>query len=344
MTNVYLVESPLQLLSAIEAKASFPLTESIIIVRNSSTVKNNQQMEIVRNLTTWSEIIIIKTFFYTFDSDIQLIHLLRRLQSRKLDIDNLFVGEYRSWVHRLFHKNLACKHIYLLDDGAAIINVQKNLIAMGKEYPYINKMKLLLLQIWSAAHGLHWKTVAIPNLFTCFDLMPVSAQMIKKNTFGFVRQLLDKKPVEPNEIFFFGSTLSNPLSPVNGIISRDDEIAYIQKISTYFRTKGKMLVYIPHRGEDSAKLDRIRQECGLRVKNFVLPAEIELMNITSMPEGIASFYSTALFTVSRLHPFSSVEAFRMPSSAINPVYAESINSVYNEYANAFRVIDIDDIN
>lgn len=337
--NLYIVESPFQLLSAIEAKHFFATSKSILIIRYSSQATNTQ-LEEMKKLAHWDEIIEIRSLLNVNMSNIMLLGALKRLQGQSIFFDKIFIGEYRSRSMRLFFDILNPIECFLLDDGNITIEIQNKYLPFCLDYDYVSTTtKKMLKNIFYAVSRVYFhapknKRCDI-DLFTCFELSAFdNKQKVIKHNFEYNKTMAIGKKILADTIYFFGGNISE-----EGIIDIKAEITLLRNIKDYFHIQQKTVIYIPHRRESVKKLEQIKLFFD-DVLYFKYPAEMQFVLAREIPSGIASFCSTALFTVSRMYKFESVNAFMLPLDNIRQEYAQDIAAVYNEYAKTMEVISL----
>jgi hypothetical protein len=341
-----IAESPFQLLSAIEARDYFKDEYAILILKYSGRAhkKNDLQLQTTKEFNNFDEVFEIRPFSGVLESNLRLLFILKMFQIKKIEFTKIFISEYRSWYHRKFWDVLAPKENYVLDDGSNTVELQKSYFPTGKYYELSKGLKKKLKQIY-------FKLISIflynnrdasshkdINLFTCFDLEPYSrSQKVIKNNFSFIKKNASKKHVDESKVYFLGGNLSDL-----NLLSRDKELSLLESVINYYKGINKELVYIPHRREAAEKLELIRNRFNVDVMTFTYPAEIQFLLMETHPHGIASFVSMALFTVSKMFDFGSVEAFYLPMDDIPEVYRQDFISAYNEYKKTIKVVDINE--
>jgi len=353
--NLYIVESPLQLLSALEAREYFKEDYSILILKYSGDLKNDAQiLRVLKKLNNFDEVIEVRPFFGVREANFRLLIILKIFQVKKTPFLKIFIGEYRSRYHRLFFDILVSEENYLLDDGAITIELQNKFIPTGKYYTSI-KFSNAEKKFTKWAEGFlkqnYFRLIShlfyIPknvshqdiHIFTCFDLKPYNQnQKVIKNTFAYSNKFNKRKYVDEAKVYFFGSYLSEL-----NILRRDLEFSLLEKIIRYYRSKNKELVYIPHRREKIEKLELIQDKFNINLFAFSYPAEIQFLLMDVHPYGISSFISTALFTVSKIFDFSIVDAFCLPMEQIPEGVRQAYISVYNEYKKTMNIIDLNEL-
>ncbi|MEI7849331.1 MAG: hypothetical protein WCK35_26265 [Chloroflexota bacterium] len=345
--NLFIVQSPFQLISAIEARDYFKSEYAILILQYSGKQHKNsalQMQQLINQFNNFDEVIEIQPVSGVLESNLRLLFILKMLQLKSIEFGKIFIGEYRSWYHTFFWNVLVSEEDFVLDDGSVIIELQKNYIPTRKYYDISTgikrKLKLFFFKLISmlfidSKDHFHRDI----HLFTCFDLAPYHPnQRVIKNNFSVIKKLSKTKSVDESKIYFFGACLSEL-----NILSRNQEFAALEKVNNYYKSKNKELIYISHRRETGEKLDLLWQMFDLSVLSFSNPAEIQFLLMDSLPFGIASFYSTALFTVSKMFNFNSVESFLLPVDLIPQAYRKNIISVYAEYKKFMTVMDLNEI-
>ena len=134
--NLYVVESPFQLLSALEARNHFKKSYSVLLLKysGSSNQKNDFQLKkIISKFNNFDEIIEIQPFSGSLlEANFRLLIMLKIFQIKKVRFVKVFIGEFRSWYHRAFLDVLSPKQNFLLDDGNITIELQKKYIPQKK--------------------------------------------------------------------------------------------------------------------------------------------------------------------------------------------------------------------
>jgi len=346
--NLFVVESPLQLLSAIEANNYFKHQENILIIKYSSYrthKQNNDQMSLLKNYINWNKVYEIGSSFSTKQSNLKLLYFIKKIKKTYTSINKIFIGEYRSWVEREYFNVLNPKQCFILDDGNITIELQNSFIPYAKYYYFgSNYLKIFIDRLQHKIFtfllfGLN-KTRKDINIFTCFNVEAYSQdQVIIKHSFEYLKVENKQKEILQNTVYFFGGNLSEL-----GLISQEQELNLFKKILKYFSNKNIKMVYLPHRRESSQKLNYIRDILDIPLRYSTYPAEIEFAMMKELPQYLASFMSTALHTVSNIVDFEEVIAFQIPYTIINKVYLDDIVLTYEEYKKTMKVINLNELN
>lgn len=330
MNNLFVVESPLQLLNAIEAKHFFHDTSSILVVRYTKNGYGNRQINNLLELTKWDKVLGFK---YSGKADfLKSLFVIKKLRSNN-NFTNIFLGDYRNHWMKLFIANLTYDNVYLLDDGAGTLFLQKSLspdiISRGKQASIIKKLLLNSLSLKDYLKG-----DDILHLFTMFDLTSHQGQKVIKNRFDFLKSLIkDGIAWEEDKIFFLGSNLSEMK-----IVSQEFYVKFIGIIREHY--KNMEMVYIPHRGEDVSKLRDIKDKYKICIKKFDHIIEVAFVLENIKPLHIASFYSVALYTLRQIYPDTRIDAILLPDAELDFQYRQNIKTVYGYYKNYMNVLEI----
>lgn len=334
-SNLFIIQSPLQLVSAIEAANHFSSNRNILIVRYTSEQSTNVQINAILKLyNQWDDVQVIAPNVSVVVTGFRLIKLIFGLNNRGYKPARLFMGDYRSWYVPYLIKKCLAEDYYLLDDGNATIDLQKNYLPRGRYYfgeglrGYIKKWLLFLLGPQSNK---------IMNLFTCFNLEPYCTQQsIIRHNFEYFRARSLSKLVDSSSVYFFGG----PFSEL-GFMTLEQELNFLNKVNNKYLDKNINLIYVPHRRDSANKMKLINSSLRIRVYEIKYCAEIDFILSHVVPVGIASFYSTVLYTLPKIVNFGFVDSYKFPISKMPKFHREAMEDVYREYSKLMNVIDLE---
>jgi hypothetical protein len=337
-TNLFIISSPFQLLSAIEAKNHFNDATSNLLIFYSTKKRNNEQIDNLLPLSNWNRIVRLKSSFFPHLLYIMKLLFLKKMQRTKNGYDKIFVGDFREEIIQLCLCNLIHNDQYLLDDGTATIELQSNLLFKHIDYFEIipTKQKTLKKVIKRLCNFNQDYSNEI-NLFTCFNLKPHNHQTIVNHEFAALRKLAHNSVKTcSDDIYFLGGDYIEA--------EYVSEIYYfnrLTKIKQYYANNN--VIYIPHRGEDDRTLRKIEQIDGFKVERFSNIVEAEFVFRNIYPRTIASFCSTALYTLSIIFQDAQIHSFSIPQTNINPIYRKRMKEFYDFYKKSenIKVIDFD---
>jgi len=324
----------LQALGAIEAAYLQKDMKNVVVVKISNRERNDSQLLAVVDGFNWDEKIQYKVLLKSgkYKSPLHFIFFILKMKKKFYgDVCNFFMGEFRSeWMHDL-KGALNPKFLYLLDDGAVSIVVQKKYIGQNIYNSYgikspeglggkiIKKIKGLLYYSFRRNHLQR----IVPNLFTVYELEPIPGQKIIRNKFSYLKSKKINFDVVGDEVFYFGSTYSEA-----NIVSLDYELRFIESIIGHYEKKAIRFVYIPHRDESSEKIELIKKEFNVQIKYLNVPAELYFFSSDKFPAHIGGGYTSVLLSLFEQHSFKSVTAFRLPENEIIEMYRKDVNEIY----------------
>lgn len=287
--NLFIVGTPLQLLNAIEAVKHFDLKNNILVIVHRSLEANKTQMESVKKLHNWEEIIDIE--YSKSSSLLKYINLVKYL--KKHTYKYLFVPKLEV-VPKLVIPNVKKEKVFLLDDGVMTISIYENNLKTNK----INKYDFKELRF--LFFGMKIKIKDKINLFTYFDLEPINKIEIVKNNLTFLKKTyFEGASVDDSAIYFLGH-------PSSKYISDDD---YLKSVHNLIKISDKNIIYIPHRGE-SKEVKNIFNSIDnskFKVLDINMPVELYFLENKIHPAHIISYYSTALITLKIIYQECQVD-------------------------------------
>lgn len=335
--NLYIVESPFQLISAIEANEYFK-KESLLLIKYNGNKVNEKQFELLIKNTNFSEIIKIKSNLYNFGANLKLFYYLKRLFLDNIKFEKIFIGEYRSFHMRKFFDILKPKGCYVLDDGNVSIEIGINIDKMQDLY-YFNGVKgyikKTIYNLELLFFGLNSFSINRNiNIYTCFSMELTNIKPIK-HSFEYIKSI-NKSKQSSNLVYFYGANLEEiGLSILK-------EINYLKQVIDYYITinPAYKIIYIPHRKEKTKKLSRINNELKLEIKYNDYPAEVQSVYDNNIPAHIASFYSTVLITLPLINKYDSCTSFSFSTTEVFAKYKQEIQTTINEYENKMKVVHL----
>ncbi len=297
MNNIFIVGTPLQLLNAIEAAEHFKSENNILIIVHRSLKANKTQIDKIRSLYKWKEIIDIE---YSKNSSIlkyvALVKYLKQNVYKYIFISKLEV------VPKIIIPNVNKEKVFLLDDGVMTISIYENNIKKSKINKYnFKELRFLLF-------GLKIKIKDKINLFTYFDLEPINGIEVVKNELNFLKdKYLKGSELDSSNIYFLGNPSTRYIN--------DDK--YLESIHNLIKESSKKIVYIPHRGESEQMKNTLSaiDNSNFRVIDINMPVELYFLENKVYPTNVVAYFSTALITLKRI--YSDCEISFIPISLDN---------------------------
>ncbi|MCJ8161551.1 hypothetical protein [Acinetobacter zhairhuonensis] len=261
--NLYIVESPLQLICAFESINLNKKDHYLLLIRLSGRGDND------KHLRNCIDFLGLKCVFFT-------------LRPNHVKID--FIFNLSLWIKVFFRKY---EIIYF---GSACSSFIKfiNLFLWGKEYIYLDD-GLATLRIQKK---IEQRKINELNFFTFFNISGIGKQKIYKNEFNAIKNYLEKSRTHSS--YFIGQ----PVEKMIGF-SKEDYIKCVNMVAKQY-SKESPLIYIPHRVED---IENIKGISNIKILKIEMPVELFfILSSNELPSKIYSCYSTALITLKNMIP------------------------------------------
>ena len=270
--NTFIVNSPFQLLCAVEARSVLctgQLNHLIILrMERIGSLGHRQFLNIIDS--NWHSVT-----FIDFENKRGIARHLQKLRlfaqlAKPRKPARIFIGNGRlAWLRTI--SQFVTHNIVELDDGAASIRILSD---ARQKAVKISSSKLTHFSLFSDEADEPWA---------------------KKNTLSVLAQFRSLLPrSDGTEVYAVGQKLSE-----ESFLSLDSELIAWRAFSDRF--PGRVIVYIPHRGDSSQKIARIK-DLGFCVRDISLPLEQHLATVSEAPAAIGSFFSTTLFTTKHIDP------------------------------------------
>lgn len=301
---LFLVESPLQLLCAVEAKLFFNISNEFFIIRLSGNNSNDNQMIKLVNIFSLNgrvKYIIINSKNRNIQDYLKVIFYKITYYIKFKNYSKIFIGNFESSFFKLITKAVDKKRIILLDDGAKTLSIQNK---------FSNNYSM--------------------DFFSFFNLTPYSNQKIFHNDFSELRKKILNYQFE-DKIILLGSKFAEV-----GLLTEEKYINCIENISNYFKNQG--IIYVVHRGENLNKLEKLKKSLpNIIIEELDYPVELYGFNKLKIPKLVVSFHSTALFTMRVIYNCETISfKFNYKSSK----HDKDINEVYDFYKKYMKVIEL----
>jgi hypothetical protein len=304
MKNLYVVESPFQLLNAIEAIHTFPANQVDLYIRHSDSSKNDEQLKNLIKKIDLPKEVSVHSFLISSDIKKPLVILKMLVYFIKFRFianryEKIFIGCYESRFLRMalpFNSKTI-----LLDDGLKTISTQNNFNP-----------------------GQHF------NWFTIFDLQPIGQQKIYKNEFKNLQSHIKQQDSKNKSVLFIGTKLSE-----ENIITEDYNVEIIERIAK--ENHSSPLKYVAHRGESQTKLERIQEIQNVEIIQLSYPLELLPVYGDFAPSKIISFYSTALITLQKIY---QVETIGYKFDYSQSIHKDNIKIAYDYCEHFFQIKEL----
>ena len=341
--NVYLVETPHQLLNAIEAKHALELQNNLLLVITLEEYPREAYEPLIMG-GEWQEVRFLPTcienrvavarylkdhpservqgYFNTYELR-ELRKLLDRHASALSRVENLFLGNYFRTYMRHFGNVVNPRRLCLLDDGTVTLSIHAMRERMhagcgtySLDTPSFRK------ELVTRLLGYRGRQAASLTFFTTYDLAMSNSDRIIRNEYRYFRQKA-MSAAHGDEVFFLGMTM------ISEGCTDELYLECLEKVVRHFA--GEKIVYIPHKCEPPERVERLRKALGLTVRRFDVPIEYQLCVRGPLPRVLASFFSSALENCRVIFgPHLDIKSFRI-DPALFPLKPDFVRKVYNYY-------------
>ena len=339
--NLYIVSTPGQMLSAIEAQNYFKTENNVLVilffvVRDG---KNINQMFKLAELFPYSKLITYQNksaqFYISF---IPFLLLLK-----KINVNYLFFG-FNTILYRRMVANITYEKLYYLDDGVHTITTHEDtynkLVCNTKpEYkPFPKTINLQKMKFIYGKNGLKVDTYLNDlNFFTVYNLKPYQNETIIKHNFSHISNLLIKETKNNNCIYVLGQ----PLVEIVGV-PQDEYTKYLTTIFTYY--SGYDIYFIPHRLEiiHEDVQEYIAKHDNINILIPDDPIEFYLLNNSIYPLEVVSFITSALFNIRKLFPKTKTKAFEIDLKNLEAHHQQGIKLIYKHFiSESVEIVDLE---
>lgn len=308
--NVFVVETPLQLLNAIEAKQVLQLTNNHLIIRVGGTGFSASKLKALVEMSPWDGVHYLEFWNATIEwgarfarlsffgrvqgvaYDIQRAinrHKVDKLAAKFAGAKKILLGNYlrgyQSYM-RHFANRTGYEQLFLLDDGTDVL-----LICEARSQARSAKREIesgLGIKDRLRRCFVDWdeKEAESVTFFTAYELKPPSFDKVITNNYQYLRDVASNS-TRSQEVYFLGQSLVE-----DGYVGLDFYVQQLRAIKDYY--KGEQLIYIPHPRQAPWLMKKIEEAVGIQVRLCALPIECEVALAKSKPAAIASFFCSAL--------------------------------------------------
>lgn len=335
MKALYIVASPLQMLYAIEARHEFSITGSQLLILDTGIENDQKQIAELVSQLAWD-----KTYKMSWPvKSRKLLKILKQimmafyLNMSQTKYDYLFLGDFA-----LFMASLVRRHkLYIISDGNKII-WQKDMY--GELYQLNNLTRFhcinqLVVKLLPSYFG---RSIPL-NYFTPFEF-DEDGDNYCVNSFSWLKKgiELDRFEDAPADVvYFLGAYLSEGVW--TKYVNENYFFLCVERIFLYYKSQNKRIVYIPHRLESEEKLGRMTALFPeISVQYIERGVELEFVTKKLYPLHVASFSSTALYTIGKIFSKCSCDAFALDNDEFLPKqFIPHFDSIYKYYEKHMNV-------
>ena len=352
--SVFLVETPLQLLNAIEARHYFCLEQAHLRILTSPPFPRAAFTPLLEDgdwaSTEYAPIRVTRPDLHSEESVRRSLFsnlaeyrsyldqayrrsLLNRWARALRRVDSLFLGGYMQPYMKHFANVLPHRCLVALDDGTDTLRVNQRRL-----HPEPTTSGAGIGRVKVFAHRtLHDWNIREPEsvtFFSAFDLRTHPSDHLIKNEYSYVRTRA-LGTASSRDVLFLGQPLVE-----DGYIRFDAYVRHLKSALAFLRATD--VAYAPHPRESSENVAILARETGVSVAPSDLPIELHLALRSGTPKRLASFFCSALDN-SRIifGPGLAITAFRLPSADLLTAHA-FVDEIYRYFethtSESFRVV------
>ncbi|WP_348799457.1 hypothetical protein [Flavobacterium adhaerens] len=327
--SIFLIESPLQLFNAIEAKNYFNLKNcKLIVVYSLNDYSNTQIDQLLDYYSNWNEIykiFPIEKKYFRIRITKYIIDELKKISEVIKNVYYLFIGDYRPDFMIHFGNIVKCNKLIILDDGTATIDIMKD---------YLNVDKKRKLKFFLKKYLFDFKLNKNNDVefFSIYSNLLLNHKIIH-NSYQYFREETIARSINENKVIFLGSCIVELRA-----IEQDKYFLYLSKIKEYF--SNKEIIYIPHRRESELKLELIENEMNIKIEKTASIIELYLIKTKNLPFAVTGFFCSALLNLNILFDGKIlINSFYINNDDFNEKYAKRFESMYKYYKNNLEIVD-----
>lgn len=351
---MFVVDTPFQLLNAIEAAKSLALANNHLVVIKYPGLNQSAFRPLIKT-EDWVSVI-----FLSLEIDgkskapeflcspmvrkwhSRLLHLKQRRKFTRIcksfrQAGNLFLGHY--WIQykyymRHFANNLNHEKLYLLDDGTDTMDINKRRkcidLSLDPAHEHQSKPEgSILAKFKGYIRKRYWdwnlQEAESVTFFTTYGLEVRTGDHLVKNDYRYLKSLAINSTAI-NEVCFLGGCFFE-----DNFMKEEIYLEHLRKMKAYFEKE--KIVYVPHPRQSAHMIETIASSLGFEIKQFGVPIEVAIVTGGYLPKVLASFTSSALEScVNILGQSLKIICFRIASEHLLKGRGE-IAAVYEHFNN-----------
>ena len=311
--NVFVVDTPHQLLNAVEAVHSLQLKNNHLLVTRPKNGVQDKFTPLIK-VDDWVTVSFPSVWikprhrvqkllgplanrWYCRCLHFLEVLALAKVASRFRHVDRLFLGHYSTeWTPFMRHIANTIKYntLYLLDDGTDTIEINRK-----RHRSESNECEAPSGWCTIATHlrAKYWKwklaEARYVTFFTIYDLDVRKGDQLIRNNYSYLQSLAPLQHMYlPDTVIFIG------ICSADNYIEMNAHLEFLSKIKEYFA--GKKIMYVAHPRDSASFVTRIREHlrCELWPSSSVIEYDLIVRGIK--PKVVAGFVSSALITLARL--------------------------------------------
>lgn len=334
--NVFVVDTPYQMLNAMEAVHSLRLKNNHLFVMGPKGLSQDRYLPLIKaedwvsvrflpvgiDPNPWVSKVLgaLANRCYCLYLNFKRMRTFSKLTSRFRHVDKLFLGHYwakEKWYMRHFANLFKYNTLYLLDDGTDTININKrrNGTQNAEQQAHIAKGDAkapAFKRFVNSLRAKYWTSdvTEAPSVtfFTIYKIDVRNGDSVIRNDYNYLRSLAPQQQVHQSDtVIFIGQCMID-----DGSVEADVYLGFLSRVKTYFADK--KLIYVPHPRESSTSIGLIKEhlQCDFWRGSSVIEYDLVVRGVK--PKAVASFVSSALISLEYLvDPDVEIVSFHISS-------------------------------
>jgi len=300
--DAFVVDTPLQLLNALEARDRFQIAgpELLILLwpgwrrETFAAVSQRQNWRRTRYFRMfpakgWEVALANSTvsFLQTFWRWLLRFRFERALRPLR-GARRLFVGNYRNHYMRHGAAVVGASELVLLDDGTDSLVFARELRQLETNPESPPPARKFRLRSWMRQRYIDWNETVAPRLtfFSSYALQLRTSDTLIRHRYELLRRSYSSARAG-TEIFLLGQPLV-----ADGYCSDSDYFEYLRAVRAHYGDQP--IVYIPHPRETDVAAREAADALGGRLQRLKIPVELHLLTSDARPARLAGFFCSAL--------------------------------------------------
>lgn len=314
--SVYVVESPFQLINAIEARyqLGFENNHLVLTLGLGHSLESFRRLldpgdwDAVHHLTLHSGPAGLENPSTAVDKVRSLYHRaaarrpFHRLARALSPAGHLVLGNYRRGSYHLRHfaNTIHCADLYLIDDGTDAIEVNDERRAAARpdaanaDAPSSSRWTRLRRRLRDSLVQWNATEATTVTFFSAYELATGHGDGLIRNDYRHLRSLASTGVVS-EEACFLGQCLVE-----DGWLGQDAYVDNLRRVRAQIADSA--FVYVPHPRESAATVGRVQSAIGARIMPLDVPVEYYVARSGYRPRIMASFFCSALLNCHAMFP------------------------------------------
>ena len=300
LDGLFYCASPLQILSAYEARQHFNLKDCLLLLNSFLSNEHgghNYYLDLVSDLG-WERVITLdRSKRSRFFSQVNVLKTIEQISFSKA-----FIGEWSSFGRMIywagkFHDG------FLLDDGVATLRQQREIVDPHIHLPWRKRVRDLLRDARFFPFGYQKRAKPVISFFSTMVKEPLKRERLVSHDFHHLRKAFAQS----------ASGTGGPAVFLGTHLDSHPEFSFEKLGAMHVFAAERFKEALPfdlylHRSESIDRVSCFVPKCSYRIHSYTEPIEVRILRLGLQPRLIVSPMSSGLITLKALCPESRVVA------------------------------------